>query len=237
MGIEVPTLIWKGDKRYFHDNTIGEFYEEILACLDWLSLTHDDIINSSTVFKQVTWPWKRKDMELIKVDNVLKANEAIAQIIIQGEGFMLLPNSSLDGNYAHFFRFEEIVCQHKLVKINFWHYAYCGDPILFDPLGVWPMRENPDPLICPNTNCFNAAKAFHHQYRGFLRKLQDTFSCETLDCNPQKLLMEAVEMMEVLQVHAKKLMWIKFNPDNPNDKCTCGPVWTYNWDIICNDIY
>ena len=237
MGIEVPTLIWKGDKRYFHDNTIGEFYEEILLCLDWLSLKHDDIINSSTVFKQVTWPWKRKDVELIKVDNVLKANEAIAQIIIQGEGFMLLPNSSLDGNYAHFFRFEEIVCQHKLVKVNYWHYAYSGDPILFDPLGVWPMRENPDPLICPNTNCFHAAKAFHHQYRGFLRKLQDTFSCETPDCNPQKLLMETVEMMEVLQVHAKKLMWIKFNPDNPNDKRTCGPVWTYNWDIICNNIY
>ena len=237
MGIEVPTLDVEEDKLYLHDNTIGEFYEEILACIDWLSLTHHDIINSSTVFKQVTWPWKQKDMDLIKVDSVLKANEAILQIIIQGEGFMLLPNSSLDGNYAHFFHFEEIVCQHKLVKVKPWHYAYTGDPILFDPQGVWPMRENPNPLIYPNSNCLHAAKAFHHQYRGFLRKLQETFSCETLDCNPQKLLMEAVEMMEALQVHAKKLMRIRFNPNNPNDIRTCGPVWTYHWDINCTNNY
>ena len=237
MGIEVPTWEREGDKKYFHNNTIGEFYEEIIQCLDLLYRTHHDIINSSTMFKQVTWPWKEKDMELIKVDSVQKANESISQIIIQGEGFKLLPTSSLDGDYAHFFRFEEIVCQHKLVKINDSQYKYVGDPILFDPRGVWPMRENPDPLIYPNSNCLHAAKAFHHQYRGFLRKLQETFSCETLDCNPQKLLMEAIEMMEALQVHAKKLMWIKFNPNNPNDIRTCGPVWTYHWDINCTNNY
>ena len=232
MGIEVPaeTSVGGGGPVYAN-NTIGQFYEEISECFNSLP---NDTIDPSSVSKQVAWPWNGTDYvgNLIKVHNLETANLAIEQIINEGEGASPLnPNSDFDGKYAHFYRFEEIVCQHRLFKVDALHYAYTGDSIPFDPRGVWPMRVNPDSFIRPNTNCFHEAQVFHHQYRGLLSKLNDTFSCNTPNCDPQKLLWDSIEIMEVLQVHAKKLMWIKFNPDNPSDITTCGPVWDYNWNV------
>ena len=238
MGIEVPAETNIGTKvPVYANNTIGQFYEEISECFNSLP---PDTIDPSSVSKQVAWPWNGTDYvgNLMKVDNLETAQLAIKEIINEGEGASPLnPNSNFDGEYAHFYRFEEIVCQNRLVKVNNLSYAYTGNPIPFDPRGVWPMRVNPDSFIRPNTNCFHEARAFHHQYRGLLSKLNNTFSCDTPNCDPQKLLWDSIEIMESLQVHAKKLMWIKFNPDNLNDKRTCGPVWDYNWDDVCSSNY
>ena len=236
MGIEVPENISVGGDPEYANNTIGHFYEEIRECFNSLP---NDTIDPSSVSKQVSWPWNGIDHvgNLIKVHNHETAISAINEIIHQEEGVSPLNPDSFHDEYAHFYRFEEIVCQNRLVKVNDSHYVYSGDPIPFDPRGVWPMRANPDSFICPNTNCFHEAQVFHHQYRGLLNKLNDTFSCNTPNCDPQKLLWESIEIMEALQIHAKKLMWIKFNPNNSSDIRTCGPVWDYNWNDVCSSNY
>ena len=84
------------------------------------------------------------------------------------------------------------------------------------------MRENPcKDCIPPHNNCYTEAKAFHQAYRALLKKLQSVFSG-----NPDKI-KEAIDIMESLAVHARKLMWTKIRDD---DYLTCGPVWDYNWD-------
>lgn len=123
---------------------------------------------------------------------------------------------------AHFFKFEEIVCQHRLVEVGTHHYAYVGAPIPFDPHGVWPMRDNPNADgIQPNTNCYTEAKNFHRAYRALLQRLQEAFG------GHPEYITATVEVMETLQVHAKKLMWTLFKPDSTE---TCGPLWDYEWE-------
>ncbi len=103
-------------------------------------------------------------------------------------------------------------------------YSYCGNDINFNPGGVWPMRDNPSSCgILPETNCYTESKIVHQVYRAFLNRLQRVFSG-----HPDKIT-KAVEMMEALQVHAKKLMWTRYRPDDEEDLRTCGPVFDYEW--------
>ena len=131
----------------------------------------------------------------------------------------------MSGELAHFYRFEEIVCRHHLVETtenSIKKYAYTGPEIAFDQSGVWPMRGNPCKDCIPfENNCYTEAKAFHQAYRALLKKLQSVFSGKPDNIN------EAINIMESLAVHARKLMWTKIRDD---DYLTCGPVWDYNWD-------
>ena len=206
--------------------TIGVFYEEISDCIN----EHDDsIFDPSTLTEQVKWPWEYNSSSfgyLVPVTNVSSAREAIKMIIDQGEGAGILsPDQNFgEGELAHFYKFEEIVCGRHLKKINPIFYSYSGDPIPFNPRGVWPMRSNPS--ICnipPHTNCYTESRNFHTTYRKLLKNLQEVFNG-----HPDEIFV-AVKLMESLQVHAKKLMWTKFHPDSPDDDTTCGPVWEYEW--------
>ena len=230
MGIEVPAMTnVGGDDPIEGENTIGEYYEEIKTCINYLP---DSIFDSGSISRQVAWPWKGDYVgHLRRIRNKEMAINAIDKITEQGEGATATnPNHNVPDQYAHFFRFEEILCQKRLVSSGT-GYTYSGAPIPFNAAGVWNMRDNPDSAsIRPNTNCYTEAKTFHTIYRSFLRKLDEAFSCQSSDCHPQSLLLQSVELMEDLQIHAKKLMWIKFNPHNPYDPRTCGPVWDYDWN-------
>ena len=235
MGIEVPAETYVGgDEGRYAENTIGEFYEEVTDCIKTLPGT---IFDPLSVNDQVEWPWNGTSYigHLLKVDSKVKALAAIKQITVQGEGAdPNIPNATLSGDYAHFYRYEEVVCQKSLVYSEEDNtYSYTGNPIPFDAQGVWPMRDDPSLFsMKPNTNCYTEAVAFNRAYHSFLRKLQETFTpcrggTDCSDHDPQKLLMDSVEIMESLQVHAKKLMWIDYDPDNPGDMRTCGPAWDY----------
>ena len=236
MGIETPakTCVDRPPDDCEHgEHTIGGFYKELQKCI--LSLP-SDIFLPETVSYQVTWPWDGSQYfgKLIKVDSKVKALLAIQQIIDQGEGATPFnPNSSVHDEYAHFYRFEEIACGKELIYNESDNtYSYTGDRIPFDPQGVWQMRNSPvSSNIVSNTNCYTESVAFHRAYRAFLRKLDETFSpCKSSACpSPQALLMKSIELMESLQIQAKRLMWIRYDPDNPYDMRTCGPVWDYKF--------
>lgn len=228
MGIEVPhnTSVDMPNPHIFND-TIGQFYDEIRHCIDRLG---DDIfIGGGRPDLQIQWPWKINSSsfgEVHTVTNVESANVAIDEIVEQGEGANPFDPTYDDiGDIAHFYKFEEIVCQRHLVRVNESgksYYRYSGAKIYFDPEGVWQMRDNPSKeCIPPNNNCYTEARTFHASYRSLLKALQRVFSGhpENID--------DVVTNMESLGVHARKLMWTKVTPD---DDLTCGPVWDYEWD-------
>ena len=222
MGIETPAILISGTDPKFNVrytlHTIGQVYKEISLCLSHLG----DEIFQGHVKRQLRWPWKMEETvgELFIVTDLASAMKAIQQIVDQGEGTISLnPETGIPGELAHFYKFEEIVCQRRLEKSKY-GYSYTGLPIPYDPKGVWPMRDNPTKTgVKMNVNCTAEARAFHQVYRNFLRVLQ-----EAVDGYPEKI-NEAVALMESLQLHAKKAIWTEYDEIH-----MCGPVWDYEWD-------
>ncbi|CAI7997919.1 hypothetical protein GBAR_LOCUS2275 [Geodia barretti] len=156
---------------------------------------------------------------------------AIGEIVEQGEGaHMESPVDESTKQYAHFFRFEEIFCENKLERLPDGEgYAYTGDPIPYNPNGVWNMKDNlAISDIEKGTVCHTQARAFHNVYKTLLCVLQDTF-----DGHPEKM-DEAMKLMEVLKVHAKRAIWTPLNSLTsrpPEDgEVMCGPIWDYEWE-------
>lgn len=224
MAIEVPERSLVGLPAISNKHTIGEFYKEIRQCIGNLG---DHIFDPSSVNLQVKWPWvSTRDVgNLVPVTNVASAQRAIDVVVSQGEGSSILNPDELGSHtLAHFFKFEEIVCQRHLEKVEEFYYAYNGPPIQFDPDGVWPVRTNPKAsTVPPDTNCYTQSRVFHQVYRMLLRKLQSVFNG-----HPEDIFM-TVQLMKSMQVHARKLAWTKLHPDDPDDDTTCGPVWDYFW--------
>ena len=227
MTIEVPAEFLATDPPIndTYAYTIGRFYGEIEDCINELNNKGEISFDTSTD-RQVKWPWtpSAQQGDVILIDSVEKAIQGIQLIVSQGEGTDgVNPFDNANNSLSHFFKFEEIVCQRRLKPINETHYSYSGSPIPLNESGVWNMRNNPNTTIPPHSNCYTNAKNFHHTYRAFLRKLQRVFNGY-----PDEV-MDSVKLMESLLIHAKSLMWTKYNPADPDDNTTCGPVWDYEW--------
>lgn len=224
MGLEVPHVTGV-DRPIFEyaENTIGQFYDEIIDCMEDLEEQGQNVFHPETASQQIRWPWDESRYlgELLTVTDSSSAQTAISQIQVQGEGAdPLNPIDITTGTLAHFYTFEQIVCQHRLVHQDDDSYKYEGDKVPFNPLGVWPMRDDPGRNgIEHNSNCYTEVKAFHHVYRTMLRLLHKSFN------GHPELVTEAVKMMESLHLHAVKTMYTQFDEDT-----TCGPVWDYEWD-------
>ena len=221
MMIELPTHTEVIDEM-IHDTlfTIGALYDEIKGCIRDLP---NDIFNASTKEHQVKWQhWDPNSIigTLSAITDKDSAIAAIDTIVSQGEGAGLLNPMDIEGRtYAHFFKFEEIYCGRHIKQVSDNEYSYSGYPIFFDPMGVAPMRSNPHTRnLPPNTVCYTESRVFHNAYRNFLRKLQEVFNGKPED------IFVAIELMEALQLNAKRLMWIDFDGTQ-----TCGPVWDYEF--------
>lgn len=200
--------------------TFNGFYGEILECIKFLNYSGIDSFNFATANKQVKWPLNETQSlgTTIIVTDTDSAFQALKSI-------HLLNSSKLTSN--NFYKLEEIVCQHHLEQLDEHHYTYRGAPIPFDPQGIWPMRDEPNVNdIEPNSNCYIESKTFHLVYHALLRKLQMVFNG-----HPEEVT-DAVQLMETLQVHGKKLMWTRLSPNDSFDDRTCGPVWEYEWPIF-----
>ena len=226
MGIEVPhSISLDSDNPEIFNDTIGQFYKEIQVCIE--DLKGKDIFIHSQDQKQMEWPWDAPYVgKVLIVKDHATAIEAVQGIMDQGEGASPLDpsqgSSTIEPPFlAHFYNFEEIVCQKHLVLNENGRFCYNGDPVPFDPAGVWPMQPNPGKdKIPPGTNCYSAARNFHGAYRALLRKLQEVFDGNT------EGMKESVALMHTLAVHGHKVMQINIEGTGEN----CGPVWDYKWD-------
>lgn len=221
MVIEMPhNLSVATNNSVIFNNTIGQFYTEIKDCIGFLG---DSVFIQNRKAKQLIWP------AVNVVTDVPTANTAIDIITHQGEGAAPIdPRQASKGSpneLAHFYEFEEIVCQRHLISDDQKTYCYSGDPISFDPSGVWPMQPNPSKdKIKYDSNCYVEVKAFHGAYRSLLRKLQDIFDGDTHGMT------DAIAMMKSLSTHGRKVMWTKImEGESEGNDTTCGPMWDYDW--------
>ncbi|KAL5481450.1 hypothetical protein EMCRGX_G021606, partial [Ephydatia muelleri] len=221
MVIEMPhNLSVATNNSVIFNNTIGQFYTEIKDCIGFLG---DSVFIQNRKAKQLIWP------AVNVVTDVPTANTAIDIITHQGEGAAPIdPRQASKGSpneLAHFYEFEEIVCQRHLISDDQKTYCYSGDPISFDPSGVWPMQPNPSKdKIKYDSNCYVEVKAFHGAYRSLLRKLQDIFDGDAHGMT------DAIAMMKSLSTHGRKVMWTKImEGESEGNDTTCGPMWDYDW--------
>ena len=223
MAVEYPHYATRNrNDPQFLSNTIGQFYIQIEECMDYLLNVKKENIFCDCAHKQVKWPYHNDYGTVHIVTNLTTAREAILEIIEQGEGSGPGDPIYLDsGDYAHFYKFKEIFCQHKLVRHENDKYSFTGPEILFNPKGVWPMRDNPNKNGLGKANVYNTARVFNRLYHSLLKALQNVF-----DNDPNGIL-GALPIMESLELHGKQLMMDPM-PDDPTQMV--GPVFDYGWN-------
>ena len=220
MAIEYPHEVINKGYSHYNVYTIGNLYSEVKQCLKSLG---DSLFYTNRTALQIRWPWRTNNYgRVFVVRDLASALEAIEEIVEQGEGALPGdPHSYMTSNLAHYFRFQEIVCQRELVFHGVSNYSFTGQPILFDPAGVWPMRDNPNSRdLIPGTKAYYTTKVFHSTYHTLLCKLE-----EVLGGNPDGMA-EAMTIMESLEVQAKRLMKLPLHKNSPY---TCGPVFDFEW--------
>ena len=199
--------------------TIGQFYSAIKQQIK----KHGSSIFVGNPAKQVTneyWPG-----ELLKVTDVDSATQAIEIIVEQGEGTTRSP-LSLEGDFAHYYRFAEIYYGKKLIPNpnappdapDDQKYVYGGAPIPFDPSGVLPVIENPTASAYPaGSKARYACDTFNYTYTSLWKTLHLTFngSPDRLD--------DAMGLMESLKQQAMELMSIDLGHGTK-----AGPTFAYH---------
>src|SRR5262245_33633506 len=120
--------------------TIGQFYDRIKQVIVDLSKTENIFTGDPACQLTRGFP----PSQLIAVHNVATASAAITTIVEQGEGTHTSP---LDPQHrpAHYYRYAEILHGKALVPNETPppDFAYAGEPIPFDPNGVYPVVTNP----------------------------------------------------------------------------------------------
>ena len=201
-----------------HALTIGWFYSQIERGLKRLA-QQDPGLFSHNPDRQVSG-W-RGPGTLLAVDSLEAALAALREIVEQGEGTTGKgenPSNPEDGYHeiAHYYRFEEIVRGHRMV-LRDGDYHFTGPPIRFDPDGVWPVIDDPDPdRLHGDSLARRRAYQFDELYAGLLAKLHEVFNGRPHQLNP------AIELMFSLEVAAKRLMQ---TPIAPGSTETMGPAF------------
>ena len=116
MAIEYPHMVAnKGhSKSELHTLTIGKLYSEVKHCLETLG---DTVFYANHTILQIHWLWNTNEYGTVfVVKDLASALRVIEEIVEQGEGTQPGdPRSYEPCDLAHYFRFQEIVCQRKLV--------------------------------------------------------------------------------------------------------------------------
>lgn len=201
-----------GDPRAANPFTIGWFYTEIQRSLAELHSAGE--ITFGNADKQVSdWTGTGK---LYVITNLEQALTAIEEIKRQGEGASALNPDDGDQELAHYYKFAEIVAGRRLV-VDHDGFKFKGEPIPFDPEGVWPMMDDPDvALLAPGSRARILSEQFATIYQGLLNGLHRSFNGDPAYIG------QAIGQMYSLSVAARQLMQ---TPSGLNDGTTAGPTF------------
>ena len=135
---ESPIVIPHARADADEDSTIGEFYQQLS---DTLIRLGDGIFNGDPARQVIPESWFGE--RAFAICNVSDAVRAIELIVEEGEG---TPDSPLDpdGEFAHYYRFEEIWRLKRIKKDPGVPegYSFSGPDIPFDPAAVWNITPN-----------------------------------------------------------------------------------------------
>jgi hypothetical protein len=121
----------------------------------------------------------------IGVYDVASAQKAIDIVAEQGEGTSISPEEKYGSDYAHYYRFAEIVMGKQLIPNPAYRpaqppdreYIYAGPPIPFDPATVFPVPTDPGNVNYPSGSLpRRAIDTFNYNYTGLLKTLQVGFN-------------------------------------------------------------
>ena len=219
MGIEEPEtpLRFKALLAVSERVTIGMFYEKIAHQLKESFFTGDPM-------RQVVAEWW-PNQELYAITNLDQARRGIKIIVEQGEGTETQP-LDLEGEYAHYYRFAEIVKGKRLIPNPHatpdsppdQRYVYGGAPVTFDPSKVQPLATNPaDKLYPVGSSAQIANDAFNATYTNLLRCLHQVFN------GKPELLNNAIGTMESMKEQAYTLTSFQIDANT-----FAGPTFQYN---------
>lgn len=193
--------------------TIGNFYDAVKERIN--SLGAKIFINNQAMQALATGFFDPDS--LFPITGPADANRAIDIIKTQGEGTSTDPFDN-PGNPAHFYKFQEIARGRTLATTQT-GFSDDGDPIPFDPSGVWPLRPNCRIADYPNdSQAKTAIKEFATGYSSILNTLHDTFNG-----SPDQL-GRAVGLMPGLQKSAESLIQ---TPDPTAQGFNVGPSFEY----------
>ncbi len=141
-----------------------------------MDLSQKGQISFGHLDRQVSkWPMPGGLRTIASLDD---ACSAIREIKEQGEGASPLDPDDATRELSHYDKFAEIVAGRRLVRTHD-GFAYTGDPIPFDPEGVWPMVDDPDMALLPNgSRAAILALQFAQTYKALLSALHLTFNGE-----------------------------------------------------------
>jgi hypothetical protein len=202
--------------------TIGQFYAALKDQIRKLSQTGN--IFTGDPAKQLTTGFG--PLRTIHVHDADSATAAIDLIVEQGEGTKTSP---LDPGHelAHYYRYAEIYYGKKLIpnpaaKPGEPDYAYGGDPIAFNPCGVWPVVTNPSAsLYPPGSHLASLNNTFNYTYTALLKSLHLVFNGQPDRLGP------AIGLMESLKEQALVMMSTEVVPGQ-----TAGPTFTYQPALV-----
>jgi hypothetical protein len=191
-------------------STIGWFYDEIDRSLVRLSAAGE--ITFGHTERQVTsWTGPGRLFAIATLDD---ARAAIREITEQGEGTAPLRPGDGDRELAHYYKFSEIVAGRRIVR-TVDGFSYDGEPIPFDPAGVWPMMDDPDITRFPaGSRAAILSAQFATTYQALLDALNRTFNGDPGHLGA------AVGLMFSLDLAARELMQ---TPSGLGDGTTAGP--------------
>ena len=205
MGIEEPETPLRFKSLTFAEEqpiTIGMFYGQISKQLQESYFIGDHSL-------QVVADWWPSG-ELFAITNLDEARRAINIIVEQGEGTTLEP-LNLEGEYAHYYRFAEIVHGRRLIKNPDakpgsppdQQYVYGGAAVDFDPSQVQPLPSNPGLQPYPSSSGAQVpVDSFNATYTNLLRCLHQVFN------GHPNLLRSAIGTMENLKEQAREISTI-----------------------------
>ncbi|MEE3624464.1 ferritin-like protein [Nitrospirillum sp. BR 11752] len=179
--------------------TIGEFYDAIIARIVALG---QGIFTGDPARQVVDNAWFPPD-QLFPVTDVASAVRALEVIKRQGEGTSHNPFDG-DGQPAHYYRFEEIVAGHRLVRDPMapQGYSFTGAPVPFEPEGVIQFVENSHLSdYAPDTLAYSGVAQANYTYTSLLNALHTTFNGE-----PNKLRASLGLMFELRLVVLEKVV-------------------------------
>lgn len=180
--------------------TIGQFYESIKQTIVDLSKTQTIFTGDASFQLTTGFP----SSELIAVNDVASASAAIETIVQQGEGTSVSP---LDPQHepAHYYRYAEILYGRALVKNPNPppDFAYAGEPIPFDPGGVYPVVTNPAVVgYPPGSAAAYQNDTFNYTYTSLLKTLHTVFNGRPGELPAAIGLMEALKELAFAMMSA-----------------------------------
>ncbi|HEV7877646.1 ferritin-like protein [Bradyrhizobium sp.] len=170
MKIEAPETIIPFSASFA---TIGEFYRSIIEKIDQLG----DAIFTGDPGRQVVDEDSFPSDQLYAITDAATAVKALKRVVEDGEGTTLTP-LDVDGKFAHFYLFEGIYRGAELVVNPAAQngYSYTGNPLIFDPTGVWDIPDNPKAADYPVGSAERTkVDGFNKAYSNMLRGLQNVF--------------------------------------------------------------